>query len=168
MLMGRPLDMPFPAMQLLPGFCIRPVQGLEELEAYVVLHRAAFGTGNMTTAYRQSIMNAPDYLPELDLVAVAPDGTLAAFCVCQIFPDDSPRAGGQREGWTDPVGTHPDYRGMGLAKALMLTGMGLLSKRGIDTAVLGTSSSNTAMQRLAGSLGFSKVSHTLWYSKSLE
>ncbi len=46
----------------------------------------------MTVEYRQAIMRAPDYIPELDLVVQAPDGDLAAFWICQIFPDDSPRA----------------------------------------------------------------------------
>ena len=149
-LMGCPLDPPISIPTLPPGFSIRPMGGENEIEAYVALHRASFGTENMTIAYRQSIMSAPGYIPELDLVAIAPDGTLAAFCVCQIFPDDAPRAGGQKEGWTDPVGTQPDYRGMGLAKALMLTGMSLLSERGIDTAVLGTSSTQYGHAKVGG------------------
>ena len=60
------------------GFSIRPMGGQSELGKYVALHRAAFGTEHMTEAYRQTIMNAPDYIPELDLVAVAPNGELAA------------------------------------------------------------------------------------------
>jgi mycothiol synthase len=141
------------------------VGGMAEIEAYVDLHRAAFGTEIMTTAYRQSIMNSPDYIPEIDLVAAAPDGSLAAFCMCQIFPDDTPRAGGKKEGWTDPVGTHPDHRCLGLAKALITTGMHLLRERGIDTALLGTSSTNDAMLRTAESLGYRRVSTTLWFSR---
>lgn len=167
-LMARPLDQDIPEPQLPPGFSIRPMGGEAELEAYVALHQAAFGTSNMTVEYRRTIMNAPDYLPELDLVGVAPDGDLAAFCVCQIFPDDTPRAEGLKEGWTDPVGTHPAYQRMGLAKALLLIGMELLKKRGMDTALLGTGSSNIAMQKTASAAGFKHASTTLWYSKKLD
>jgi mycothiol synthase len=167
-LMVRPLIDPIPAPVLPVGFCIRQMGGMEEVEAYVNLHRAAFGTENMTVSYRQSIMNSPSYDPELDLVAVAPDGSLAALCICQIFPDDIPRAGGQKEGWTDPVATHPAYRHLGLAKALILTGMRLLQERGIDTALLGTSSTNEAMQRVAEEIGYRKSpNNTLWYSKTV-
>jgi ribosomal protein S18 acetylase RimI-like enzyme len=141
--------------------------GEAEIEAYVALHRRAFGTDNMTIEYRRAIMSAPDYLPELDLVAVAPNSDLAAFCVCQVFPDDAPRAGGQKEGWTDPVGTHPEHQRRGLAKALILTGMRRLHARGMDTALLGASSQNLPMQRLAESLGFRVVSNTLWFSKKV-
>ena len=166
-LMACPLDQPIPEPQLPPGFSIRPMSGEAEIEAYVALHRAAFGTGNMTVEYRRTIMSAPDFIPELDLVAVAPNGELAAFCVCQIFPDDAPRAGGHKEGWTDPMGTHPTYQRLGLAKALILTGMRLLKERGMDMAILGTSSQNLAMQRTAEAVGFRKATNTLWYCKAV-
>lgn len=167
-LMACPLDQPIPAPVLPAGFTIRPSGGEAEVEAYVALHRAAFGTENMDVEYRRSIMSAPDFIPELDLVAVAPNGDLAAFCVCQIFSDDTPRGGGIKEGWTDPVGTHPDYQRRGLARALMLAGMAALRNRGIDTALLGTSSTNIPMQRLAESIGFRTVSNTVWYCKSVQ
>jgi ribosomal protein S18 acetylase RimI-like enzyme len=167
LLMARPLDQAIPDPVLPAGFTIRPMQGEPELVTYVNLHRAAFGTENMTLDYRRSIMSTPDYQPELDLVAVAPNGELAAFCMGQIFPDDAPRAGGQKEGWTDPMGTHPQYQRQGLARALMLTGMRLLQERGVDTALLGTSSQNLAMQRAAESVGFTRISNTLWYARAI-
>ena len=167
-LMSRSLNLPIPEPELPPGFIIRPMGGEVEIDTYVALHRAAFGTEIMTVEYRRTIISAPDYIPELDLVAVAPDGNLAAFCVCQIFPDDSPRAGGLKEGWTDPLGTHPAYQRLGLATALLLTGMRLLKARGMDTAILGTSSSNLAMQHTARSVGYQDASNTLWYSKSVD
>ncbi len=166
-LLGRSLDQPIPEPHLPPGFAIRPMGGEAEVEAYVALHRAAFDTDNMTVEYRRTIMNAPDYIPELDLVAVAPNGELAAFCVGQIFPDDTPRAGGKKEGWTDPVGTHPNYQRLGLAKALLLAGMRALKARGIDMALLGTSSENLAMQHTAEAVGFRNASNTLFYSKTV-
>ncbi len=165
LLLKRPLDQPLPAPILPPGFTIRPLRGAAEVEAFVALHRAAFGTSNMTVDYRLTIMSAPGFLPDLDLVAVAPNGDLAAYCVCQIFPDDTPRAGGVKEGWTDPVATHPDYHRLGLAKALILHGIRLLQERGVDTALLGTSSTNSAMLRTAAALGFHVASNTLLYSK---
>lgn len=166
-LMACPLVEPLPEPKLPVGFTIRPMGGEAEIEAYVALHRSAFGTGNMTVEYRRTIMSAPDYIPELDLVVVAPNGELAAFCVCQIFPDDSPRGGGVKEGWTDPIGTHPNYQRLGLAQALIIKGMHLLKERGIDTVILGTSSENIAMQRTAEKVGFRTVSNTLWYCKTV-
>ncbi len=167
LLMARSLGQPIPTLQLPSGFSIRPMGGEAEIEAYVALHRAAFGTEQMTVEYRRTIMSAPSYIPELDLVIAAPNGDLAALCICQIFTDDAPRAGGQKEGWTDPVATHPNYQRLGLAKALLLHGMRVLQERGMDTALLGTSSLNNAMQRTAEAVGFRRVSNTVWYCKQV-
>jgi ribosomal protein S18 acetylase RimI-like enzyme len=167
LLFARSLEGTLPEPRLPAGFSIRPMGGEAEVDAYVALHRAAFGTENMTVEYRRVIMSTPGYLPELDLVAVAPNGDLVAFCVCQIFPDDAPRASGQHEGWTDPVGTHPRYQRLGLAKALIVTGMHRLKEHGMDTALLGTSSKNIPMQRAAESIGFRLTSRTLFFAKKV-
>lgn len=164
--MIRLLDEPIPAPRLPAAFSVRHVKDEEEVEAYVALHRAAFGTQNMTVERRLAIMRAPDYDPELDLIAVAPDGTWAGFCVCQINREENARTG-RNEGWTDPVGTHPEFRQRGLARALLLTGLSLLKQRGVDAALLSTSSANVAMQRAAESVGFRPLSTIAWFSKPI-
>lgn len=162
--MIRPLDQPIAATQLPEGFHIRPVAGEQEVEALVALHRAAFGTRNMTVSERLSMMHTPDYDADLDLVVTAPDGRLAAYCVASISRLENERSG-QKEGNTDPVAVHPDFQGRGLAKALLLTGLAKLKQRGMHTAVLGTSSENIAMQHAAQSVGFFVRSKTLWFSR---
>ncbi len=162
--MVRPLDQPIPAAQFPEGFTVRHVAGKEEVEALVALHRAATGTENMTTEERLAMMSGPEYDPELDLLAVAPDGRLAAYCVCFISQEENTRTG-RNEGYTDPVGTRPDFQRRGLARALMLTGLRALKQRGMDFAVLGTSSENVAMQRTAKAVGFHVESTTLWFSR---
>ena len=153
----RPLEHhPFPA-----GYTWRAVRGEEEVEALVALHRAAFGTDNMTVEERLAIMHAPDYQMEMDLVAVAPDGSLAAFCICGL------EGTGERVGATDPIGVHPDHQGIGLAAALVTAGMEMLIRAGAARIELGTSSENTAMQRLAQRLGFELVSEKVWFSKEV-
>lgn len=162
--MVRSLNEPMPSPQLPAGFSIRHVVGEQEVDALVALHRAAFGTENMTVENRLAMMRVPEYEAALDLLAVAPDGTLAAYCMCSISQEDNERTGRQ-EGYTDPVATHPDYQRLGLAQALLLTGFHELKKRGMETAVLGTSSQNIAMQRTAEAVGFQVQSTKLWFSK---
>lgn len=142
---------PFPA-----GFSLRSAAGESEVEALVALHRAAFGTENMTVEERLAIMRAPSYLPELDLVAVAPDASLAAFCICGLEGE---------AGYTDPIGAHPRYRRLGLGKAIVSAGLRGLQERGALRAETGTSSENIPMQRLAERMGFACVSERLWFSK---
>jgi len=99
----------------------------------------------------------------LDLVAVTSDGSLVAYCVCYISHEENALSGRQ-VGYTDPVATHPECRHLGLAKALLLTGMNLLKQRGMHTARLSTSSENIAMLRAAQSVGFRTMHTGLHYA----
>ncbi len=162
----RALDEPIPTPHLPAGFSIRYVTGEGEVESLVALHRAAFGTANLMVEDRLSWMRTPEYDPTLDLVAVAPDGALAAYCMCHISREENARTG-RNEGYTDPVATHPVFQLRGLARALLLTGLGLLQQRGIATAVLGTSSDNLAMQQTAMSVGFCVHTTRMWFAKPL-
>ena len=162
--MVRSLDEPIPTPDLPPGFQIRHVAGECEVNALVALHRAAFGTAKMTGELRLAMMRVPEYDPELDLLVVAPDGRLAATCMCSISQEENERTGRQ-EGYTDPVATHPDFQRRGLARALLLIGFQKLRERGIDTAVLHTSSSNVAMQQTAQAVGYCVGWTKLWFAK---
>ena len=156
--MTRPLSNPTPEPELPPGFVIRPIKGREEAEAVATLHRAAFGTDYMTTESRLTIMSTSEYDPSLDLLVIAPDGMVAAYCTCSTN-DLTPI------GWTDPVATHPNFQRRGLARALLLAGMRLLRERGMEFAKLGTSGDNVAMQSTAASVGFRIEYRTLWFAR---
>lgn len=158
---SRSLAVGLPEIALPAGFTIRAVGGEDEVEAITTLHRAAFGSEIMTTEYRLAMMCAPGYRGDLDLVAVAQDGALAAFCMCGVEPDE------MGVGYTDPIGTHPAYRRMGLAGALMAEGMRRLYGLGVRTVQLGTSSDNPAMQALAARMGFGLISEKYWFSKEI-
>jgi ribosomal protein S18 acetylase RimI-like enzyme len=158
---SRLLNEPIIKYPLPPGFSIRAVKGEDEVEPLVALHRAAFGTNNMTVEYRLAMMNVAQYIRELDLVAVTPNDELTAFCVCGF--DDPDR----KIGYTDPIGTHPSYRRMGLGRAVVSAGLIGLKNAGAIRVRLGTSSDNIAMQRLASELGFTCVSEKLWFSKAV-
>lgn len=162
----RPLAEPIAPPLLPQGFRLRPVNGAEETEAWVALHRAAFGTENMTVEERLAMTQSPDYDPALDLVAISPDGRLAGYCFCS-FNQAENQAAGRSVGYTDPVGVHPDFQRLGLAKALLLAGLSALKQYGIETAALGTSSENIGMQRAAESAGFRLSSVRLWYSREV-
>ena len=70
-MMSRSLAAPFPRSSSPPGFTIRPLAGLSEVDAYVEVHRRAFESTSMTASWRARTLRMPQYEPELDLVAVA-------------------------------------------------------------------------------------------------
>ena len=120
--MIRPLSEVIPEPELPPGFVIRPIAGRQEAEAVAAMHRAAFGTEYMTTENRLIIMSTSGYDPSLDLVIIAPDGSIAANCICSENPQE-------KIGYTDPVSTHPQFQRMGLARAILLRGLRLLKEQ---------------------------------------
>lgn len=142
------------------GFIIRSVKGIEEAEAIATTHRAAFDSDYMTTENRLIIMNSSEYDPSLDLVVIAPDGTVAAYCTCST---DS--SGG---GYTDPVAVHPNYQRKGLAKALLLKGMQMLKERGMKFAQFTTSGDNVPMQKSGEAAGFFLEHRVLWFEKEVK
>jgi mycothiol synthase len=164
--LARRLDASIPAPQLPAGFSIRAIFGEEEVDQLVVLHRAAFKTSNMTREERLSIMRAPQYDPTLDLLVISPDGRFAAYCTCSISSAEN-KLDGVRVGHTDPVAVHPDFQRLGLARALLLKGAQLLKERGMELAMLGTSSENLAMQKTARAAGFRVYSKRIWFSKPI-
>jgi mycothiol synthase len=164
--LSRPLAEPVPEPVLPPGFTVRSSAGEPEVEEWVRLHRLAWGTENMTVAERRSMLGTPFYDPALDLVAVAPDGSLAAYCVCWFSAEEN-LLSGRKDGYTDPIATHPAYQRRGLARALLLTGLHLLKERGIETARLGTARENLGMLKVAEGVGFRIESETLWFSKTV-
>ncbi|HZO73123.1 MAG TPA: GNAT family N-acetyltransferase [Ktedonobacteraceae bacterium] len=164
--MARSLAEAIPPPQFPAGFTLRHVAGENEVEEVVVLHQDAFGTRNMTRDGRLSIMRNPEYIPELDLLLVAPDGRLAAFCYCAI-PKEANAQNGHNEGEVAIIGTAAAYKNRGLGRAMLLAGLRSLKQFGIETATLGTSSENVKAQSVFTAAGFHTVYKTLWYSKGV-
>ncbi len=163
---SRDLKGNLPTSVLPEGYFIRPLKSETELDDYVALHQSVFESQQMTLEFRQAILSGPDYDPELDLVVEAPDGKLAGFCVCQIFKSEN-EITGEPIGWTDPIGVHPDFRRLGLAKGLLSFGLASLKKRGMLSARLDTSSENHRMIALAQVMGFRETGRRLWFSKEI-
>jgi mycothiol synthase len=158
--MSQPLNDAIPASQPPEGFVIRPLAGEAEVESYVALQRAAFGSTNMTAEWRVRTLQAPQYIPALDLVAVAPDGALAAFCVCwlsQCGHDEN----GSNTGQVEPMGVRPDLQQRGLGRAILLEGLQRLQALGAATALIDSDGENEPSRGLYEAVGF-RVASTVW------
>ena len=151
-------------INLADGFHIRPLNGASELDAYVDLHRAVFESTNMTVAWRKRTLQRPEYVPELDLVAVAPNGQLAAFCVCWLTENPNRDCRGQVE----PLGVHPEYRRLGLGRAILWEGLKRLQSRGAQQIYVQTDNYRDAAFKLYESSGFRVQENILMYRKNYE
>lgn len=127
------LDGALPAREpLAPGYALHAMQPDDPAngERLAALLNAAFGRdGHNGAEYANMTRMATCYVPETDLVAVAPDGTYASYAAVNYD-----RA--NRYAFYEPVCTHPDHRRRGLARALMIEGLHRIAALGaLDLSV---------------------------------
>jgi predicted N-acetyltransferase YhbS len=89
----------------------------------------------------QELQKAPDYRRELDLYVVAPDGEFASFCIA--WWDERNRIAS-----LEPVGTVPEHRRKGLARAVVLEAIQRVASLGAERVFVGSD------QAFYQSLGF--------------
>ena len=169
--LSRSLHEPIPAPQLPAGFTIRAVDRAQEAQAWVDMHNQAFyGQWNFhpltVESYKHHLQN-PDYLPELNFVAIDPNGKFASACYCSIDPTHNTFTGRQ-EGWVVLLFTSPDFQRRGLAKAMLLNGLARLQALKLDVAKIGVDSRNAfGAGKLYESVGFERFRTNTAYVKHL-
>ncbi len=156
--MARSLLTDIPAPEFPAGFTVRPLQGETEVTAWVELFNQSFidhwNFIPLTVSDRLHWLQDSCYQPELDLVAISPDGTLAAFCYNLINHPEN-QLMGRLEGWIGDLGTRRGFRRLGLGRAMLLTGLHALRSQGMETAVLGVDAQNpSGALKLYQSVGF--------------
>lgn len=131
----RNLNTPIPDVPLAEGYSIRALGAVDELPARSWLSWTAFHPDEPDSAYEGwdwylDVQRCPMYRRDLDLVVVAPDGELSAFCT--VWFDDVTRTG-----MFEPVGTAPKHQKKGLGKAIMTEGLRRLQHLGATLACVG-------------------------------
>lgn len=154
-LAGSPRDAPLPV-----GWTLREVGGEGEWGARVALHREVWHPSRVTVEAYRRLRSAPGFDPRLDLVAVAPNETFGAYCICWFDPTG-------RTGLFEPVGTRPAHRGMGLGRAVVAEGLRRLRDLGAETALVTSIGDNDASAGLYASAGFRVVESEHLYWKKL-
>jgi mycothiol synthase len=161
--MARALAEPIAAPHLPNGWMLRRVSSAPDLAAATALYQDVFVAGSSIMNDRLALTRASDDVQAIDLVAAAPDGSLAAFCLCTAGSFD-PRHAAHNDGWIDLVGTRPAYRRRGIGRAMLLAGLQQLKRCGADRALLGTASWNVAAQHLFATTGFRLLHEMRWYA----
>lgn len=169
--MGRSLQDPIPEPQFPAGYSLGYVRGDEDVEPWVAAYNQSFidhyNHHPMLAADRLHRMREPFYVAEQDLVAIAPDGTVSAFCWCSINPMENERSG-RSEGWIGLLGTRRGHRNIGLGRAMLHAGLQRLKADGVQIALLGVDGdSPTGATRLYESAGFRKIFTIVSYVKQL-
>jgi ribosomal protein S18 acetylase RimI-like enzyme len=110
----RDLDAAPTEVMLPAGYRMATLETVDD-DAYVALHRSAWST-HAPSRYRRALHDVvtamPDFRRDMVPVVVAPDGSLAAYCIGWL---DAASGGAEIE----PLGTDPAHRRRGLATAVV-------------------------------------------------
>lgn len=165
----RDLSGPPIAPPTLPeGFAIVDCVGVDP-EVRAACHRDAWNhldhlgiaaRSTFTADTYRRLVAAPAYAPGLDLMIQAPDGRMA--CNTIVWAD--PASG---FGTFEPVGTHLDFRGLGLARAITQEGCRRLQAKGLRWGRVGTAHFNAPAIATYQSSGFTVIDHSHWWSRRM-
>jgi len=144
----RPIDSPVPTYNLPEEYTIRNAVIEKDFLKYREVQMAVFPhIVSMSLELLQSYSTASFYQEDLDIVAVDPDGKFAAFCTARIDPLS-------KIAELEPVGTHPDHRKLGLARAVICESLKRLEKYKPSAVVILGAAPTDGARRLYESVGF--------------
>jgi ribosomal protein S18 acetylase RimI-like enzyme len=150
-----------PHPELPDGYALRVVDGEQDLERRVDVHRRTWEPSRFTLESYRNVRNTWPYREDLDCVVEASDGSFAAYTLA--WYDDE-----NRVGELEPVGTHPDHRRRGLGRAVNLFALQRLRDAGAERAiVLCRGDDEYPMpKRLYESVGFRQHSRSVAFRKT--
>jgi mycothiol synthase len=159
--MRRPASEPLPDARLAEGVSLRTFEPGRDEQAWLDVNARAFADHPEQGAWTIEDVRdreAEDWFDPSGLFLAERDGRLAGFHWTKVHP------GGLGEVYV--VGVDPGAQGLGLGRALTLTGLHHLRDVGVDQFMLYVDESNTAAVRLYESLGFTRHAVDVMYATS--
>jgi mycothiol synthase len=131
----RDLGAPIPECPLTAGYTIRCLGDASEIPARSWASWRGFHPEEPEEKYQgwqwyRNIQRCPLYRRDLDLLAAAPDGSIASFAT--FWFDDATRTA-----YIEPVATVPEHLRKGLARAILTEGLRRLQRMGAVRAFVG-------------------------------
>ncbi|NDJ35189.1 MAG: GNAT family N-acetyltransferase [Chloroflexi bacterium] len=153
----RPMSDPVPDLPVPQGYRVRSMgRAAADRESYAAMLNAAFGRSFHSAEEYGNFQTSPLYREALDIVVEAPDGSLAATAGFTAH---------ERESFAllEPVCTHPEHQGRGLAGAAIAEGLRRVQALGIGSAFVGAWHANPVSNHLYQKMGFRDgVRQYLW------
>jgi GNAT superfamily N-acetyltransferase len=143
---------PLPTPLVAEGYTMRTTRpgALHDQQGIADILNAAFQrTIHSAAEIAAFSIHSPSFRHDLDLVAVAPDNTFAAY-VGFTFDERNGR------GIVEPVCTHPAHRRLGLARALLIEGLWRVRELGAVDVYVGTGD-DVGANRFYDAVGFTEA-----------
>ena len=135
------------AVSLREGFRLVEMGGSVDLDERVQLHRDVWQPSTFDRAEYDHLRESAGYRSDLDIAAVADDGTFASYAIGWFDPVS-------RIGQLEPVGTRAQFRGMGLGKAVISTVLNRMQEIGAIGCCVLSEDDGVAANALYQSVGF--------------
>jgi len=146
------------------AFPIRPL-GTDEVDILTDIQNRSFtGTWGFSPNTTEEIGYATHNGSATEGVLIAMDGE-RPIGYCWVRIQENGR--GKNWGRIGMLGVDPDYRGKGLGRELLLTGLAYLQGKGFRITQITVDSQNTVACALYHAVGFTHRETSLWYEKSL-
>jgi GNAT superfamily N-acetyltransferase len=138
------------------GYHLKTMREVGDMAKRVAVHRAAWEPSTLTQERYAAVMSTWSYREDLDFVVEGPDGSLVASALGWYDEEN-------RVGEFEPVGTRPDHRRKGLARAVMLFGMQRFREIGATRAIVGCRGDDDypVPKLVYESIGFRELSRTM-------
>lgn len=143
------------------GFNLAPVDSEARIAESVDLIHAVWPDLTLDVNRYHLLRSAPYYREDLDLRVLSPDGRQVAFVLGWFDP-----AGKSCQ--FEPVGCHPDFRGQGIARALVQDATHRAIELGCDRAYINCYAKNPAANALYVSAGYELVGRWQWWCLPVE
>jgi len=132
-----------PEAFLPPGFRFATLAELGDYAGRISLENSTWGA-NLDEAWFRGKRSAPHYALDWDLVVVSPGGQQVAASLVWIDPRNESAE-------IDPLGTHPDHRRRGLARAILTESLRRMQTSGLRYAYIASAAANHAANHLYAS-----------------
>ena len=155
-----------PKVELPDGFTIRPFRSGHDAQRLADIQNAAFGDSwgfsPNTVEQIEARLASKSTTPEGILFVTLGDDVAAYNWTAR------PAGPSGKLGRIAMTGVHPAYRRLGLSSPTILAGMKWLTSHGVELIELEMDSSNLSAARVYQSLGFEKVSDSVWFELRLD
>jgi ribosomal protein S18 acetylase RimI-like enzyme len=130
-----------PEVPMEEGFHLMTLAEYDSEEGYVRAVKGSFGHETLGMEWHGFKSQAPGFSNDWNILVISPDDRCASFCDVRV---DHARSYAE----IDPIGTHPDFHRMGLAKACIAESFRRLRESGIRYAYIGSAGEPYPSNRL--------------------
>lgn len=162
------LNQPLPSIQTPPGFQLKPwrLETQFEREQYVHARNLCFPNAPISLDEWIYFMSSPTWTTGTNF-AVFAENELAG-CLTAYWDEEQNRKQNEKVGYTEYIFVCPQWRGIGLARAMIARSLTYLKEKGMKVAQLQVSTNNRDALSIYEQLGYMVVKESHLYSRHIK